>query len=240
MYKYSPRYGLQAGPVRQAGIMAMFERVIDRLVDNIGTLQVRWGVYLDTIDLSESITLEYPEKIIRLPHVVLSLQSEAMREPGIGRIMVDDEEYTGFTKIVQFYFDIWARSSLERMLVSDAVVYWLARSTKHFRQFGIREIKHVGSQSRNYEQESSALYQRMTVQQASRVFRQILQYQVEYDLVTVPFEPAEIIEQIIVSGDVEISETVSAPFETIIGGVTALILDKGLITDAFEDVDISW
>lgn len=240
---YSSHYGLQAGPVRQAGIMAIFERVIDYLYDKIGSLTVNVGGTLDVLDLSDRITLEYPDEIMRLPHVALSLVSEAAREPGIGRVMVDgDGSQIGFTKILQFYFDIWARTSLERVLVSDAIVYALNAGWKYFRQFGIRDIKHVGTQSRNYEQESSALYQRMTVQQASRVFRQILQYEVDFDLVTDYAEDVEIIERIVIESAVEgylITDEITSVTE-IIGGLTELILDKRLMPDVFKEVDITW
>jgi hypothetical protein len=227
-YEYSPLYGLQAGPVRQAGIMAVFERIIDRLLDKMPVIVVKWGNIEEALDLSDRITYEYPDEVMRLPHVVISLVSENMREPGIGRIMVDgDETLIGFTKILHVDFDIWARKSLERILVSDAIVHVLAQSADHFRQYGIRDLKHIGTQSRNYEQESSALYQRMTVQQASRVFRQLLQYEVEYDLVNAPAVEAEIIEQIQVSGDVSIG--MGGEFEFAIGGLTELILDKEFV-----------
>lgn len=227
-YQYSPLYGLQAGPVRQAGIMAVFERIIDRLLDKMPVIVVTWGETEEALDFSERITYEYPDEVMRLPHVVISLVSENMREPGIGRIMVDgDETLIGFTKILHVDFDIWARKSLERILVSDAIVHTLAQSADHFRQYGIRDFKHVGTQSRNYEQESSALYQRMTVQQASRVFRQLLQYEVEYDLVNAPSVDAEIIEQILVSGDV--TAGVGGEFGVAIGGLTELILDKEFV-----------
>lgn len=227
-YEYSPLYGLQAGPVRQAGIMAVFERIIDRLLDKMPVIVVTWGETEEALDFSERITYEYPDEVMRLPHVVISLVSENMREPGIGRIMVDgDETLIGFTKILHVDFDIWARKSLERILVSDAIVHALAQSADHFRQYGIRDLKHVGTQSRNYEQESSALYQRMTVQQASRVFRQILQYEVEYDLVNAPSVDAEIIEQILVSGDVTVG--IGGEFGVAIGGLTELILDKEFV-----------
>lgn len=227
-YEYSQLYGLQAGPVRQAGIMAVFERIIDRLLDKMPVIVVRWGDTEETLDFSDRITYEYPDEIMRLPHIVISLVSENMREPGIGRIMVDgDPTLIGFTKILHIDFDIWARKSLERILISDAIVHTLAQSWDYFRQYGIRDLKHIGTQSRNYEQESSALYQRMTVQQASRVFRQLLQYEVEYDLVNAPAVKAEIIEKIFVSGDVSVG--IGGEYEFAIGGLTELILDKEFV-----------
>lgn len=230
-YAYSQKYGLQAGPIRQAGIMAVFERVIDRLNDKMAKIVVQWGDTEGTLDLTESVSIDYPEWIMRLPHIVITFVSEAMREPGIGRVMIDgDESLFGFTKIVQFYFDIWTRRSLERILVSDAIVYCLGSksSMNHFRKYGIRDLKHVGTQARNYEQERSALYQRMTAQQGARVFRQILQYEVEFDLVSVPEVEAEIIEQIVIRGD---ATTYVGEFETVLGGTTELLLDKELINE---------
>jgi hypothetical protein len=229
-HEYSSLYGLQTGPVRSAGITAVFERIIDRLVDQLSTVVTKWGGAEKVYAFNhENITIEYPDKIMRLPHIAIDLVSEGMREPGIGRNMVDGEpELVGFTKIVQFYFDIWTRASLERFLISDSIVRCMSRSWGFFRQFGIRDLKHVGTQSRNYEQERSALYQRMTDQQASRVFRMILQYEVEYDLVSEVSEEAEIIEEIIITGNVQDSITADLT-ETInerLGGTTELILDK--------------
>lgn len=232
-YEYSPLYGLQAGTIRQAGAVAVFERIIDRLVDKIGSLKASWGGTDFTYDLTDRFTIEYPDTLMRLPHIAVSFVAEVMKEPGIGRYMVDGEaELTGFTKVIRFYFDIWTRKNLERFLISDAIVHTLGQSWKFFRQFGIRDIRHVGTQSRNYEQESSALYQRMTAQQASRVFRNIVEYEVEFDLVNVVPEEGEIIEEIIITGDVVdgITAVASTVIDTKIGGTTELILDKELVT----------
>lgn len=242
LYEYSHLYGLQAGPLRQAGVMAIFERVIDRLIADVGSITVAAGDTLAVVDLSDKFTVEYPDTITRPPAIAISLVSEYIAEPGIGRIMIDgDESLTGFAKTLHFNLDIWARTSLERILIGDAIIHCLSRksTTNHFRQYGIRELKHVGTQSRNYEQESSALYQRMTVQQGSRIFRQLIQYQTEYDLVNVYTQNVEIIEQILIRGSVNIDVGVSTPIKINIGGLTELILDAELISDAFEDVEIT-
>jgi len=228
LYEYSNLYGLQAGPIRQAGIMAIFERVIDRLVADVGSIIVAAGDDFVNLDLSDKFTVEYPDTITRPPAIAISLVSEYITEPGIGRIMIDgDESLTGFAKTMHFNIDIWARTSLERILISDAITHCLSRKsvTDQFRQYGIRELKHIGTQARNYEQESSALYQRMTVQQGSRIFRQLIQYQTEYDLVTVYNQNVEIIEQILIRGSVNIDVGVSTPISINIGGTTELILD---------------
>ena len=243
MYSYSQLYGLQAGTLRQAGLMAIFERVIDKLVADVGSIALTWGNNTEIVDLTEKYTVEYPDTITRPPAIAISLVSEYVREPGIGRIMVDgDESLTGFEKMVHFNVDIWARNTLERMLIADAITHCLAQkaTTDQFRQYGIREFKQIGNQARNYEQESSALYQRMTVQQGSRIFRQLLQYQTEYDLVNVANLNAEYIEQILIRGNVNITLGVSAPIEINLGGLTELILDAELIPEAFEDVEITW
>jgi hypothetical protein len=241
-YEYSPEFGLQKGALRPAGDMAVFEHLIDRLVDKVGRITIKHGSYHKNLDLTDKYSIEYPEKIMGLPFIALSLISERTVEPGIGRIMLDDdEEKPGFTKIMQLYVDIWCRTNVETILIADHISHCLNTSWKHFRGVGIRQLKHIQMQTRNYEQERSTIYQRMTAQTASRVWRKILQIEVEYDLVSVPpiEEEAGLIEQIIIEGDV--SDDVGGEFEIVIGGVTELILDrKYVLKKQLKGVGLSW
>jgi len=224
-YQYSDKYGLQAGPVRQAGNLAVMEHLIDRLRDKVGKIQVRWGNTYDTLDLSNKYTLEYPENMINPPQIAFTLVSESYKEPGIGRVMIDGYgEEIGFTKILQLQIDVWARKNIERMMIADAILYCIHTSWRFFRRVGIRDLKHISSRDWNYDQERSTLFQRVYMQTGSRLYRRTLIVEVEYDLVSIPpsEEDGDIIERIILDQDIIDGGEVI----TTIGGLTDLILDS--------------
>lgn len=223
-YQYSTKVGLQASPKRPAGQVAVYDHIILRLEDIVPSIITKYGT-ANTQALTYS--LEYPEQLMSLPHISVTFVSEISKDIGLGMVAGGSAagELSGFTKAMTLFLDIWARNSQERDLIADAILYCIHTSRPHFASKGIRDLRHLESATRNFEQADTTVYPRVSMQ-TTRVWRKVLSLQVEYDLVFVPPSEEElaIIEQI----DLTVSyDDVSVSYQ--IGQVTDLILDSKYI-----------
>ena len=223
-YQYSTKVGLQASPKRPAGQVAVYDHIILRLEDIVPSIITKYGT-VNTQALTYS--LEYPEQLMSLPHISVTFISEISKDIGLGMVAGGSAagELSGFTKAMTLFLDIWARNSQERDLIADAILYCIHTSRPHFAARGIRDLRHLESATRNFEQADTTVYPRVSMQ-ATKVWRKVLSLQVEYDLVFVPPSEEElaIIEQI----DLTVSyDDVSVSYQ--IGQATDLILDSRYI-----------
>ena len=215
---------MQASPKRPAGQVAVYDHIILRLEDIVPSIITKYGT---TNTQALSYSLEYPEQIMSLPHISVTFIAEISKDIGLGMVAGGSAagELSGFTKAMTIFLDIWARNSQERDLIADAILYCIHTSRPHCASKGIRDLRHLESATRNFEQGKESIYPRASLQ-ATRVWRKVLSLQVEYDLVFVPPSEEElaIIEQI----DLTVSyDDASVSYQ--IGQATDLILDSRYI-----------
>lgn len=230
-YQYSDTIGLISDGHRPAGQLAVYGHVITRLREKLPSIVYAFG------DDSEYHTvqpityaLEYPDMLIDLPFVALTFVSELTKNVGIGQVPggIDFGEYEGMKKDLLFQIDVWARNSMERDMIGDAIMYIMQSSRRHFSSLGFRDLFPDLGQTRMFEQSQSTLYPRIS-QTTTRVWRKVMSFHAEYDLNWIPEkdETWGIIEQI----DLSVNE-----YETQIGMATDLPLDSHLF-DGLEYIE---
>jgi len=223
-YEYSSSLGLTSDGYRPAGQLAVYGHIIQRLRDKVPRIKYVFGdnpEYFTNVDITYS--MEYPDKLIDLPFVAITFISEMSGSVGIGQVPAgkDFGEYQGIAKKMLFQIDVWARNSMERDMISDAIMHVMHTSRNHFSALGFKDIFPDLGQSMMFEQSQSTLYPRIS-QTTTRVMRKVMSFHAEYDLIWVPQKDASsgIIEQI----DIPI-EVWGADYELRIGHATDLILD---------------
>ena len=224
-YQYSGAIGLTKSEYRPAGQIAVYDHIVARLRDKMPSAVYQFGggaEYATNVDITYA--LEYPEKLLELPFVALTFVSEMTGNVGIGQVPagVDFGEYSGITKNMILQIDVWGRNSMERDMVADAIMYVMHTSRHHFSALGFRDVFPNLSETRMFEQADSTLYPKVA-QTTSRVWRKIMTFNVEYDLIWVPPKDVStgIIEQIDIEGTVW-----DAELSMRIGHATDLILDS--------------
>jgi hypothetical protein len=224
-YKYSEAIGLLPSDYRPAGQVAVYDHVIKRLREKMPSVVYQFGGGQEyTQNVNITYAFEYPEKLLDLPFVVLTFISEFSRSVGLGQVAggVSFGELSGMYKDMVLQIDVWARNSMERDLISDAITYVMQISRNYFCALGFRDIRPELSQTRMFEQTRDTIYPRVA-QTTTRVWRKVVTYNVEYDLVWEPPKdvPSGIIEQIDVNGSIG-----EADYELRVGYATDLIIDS--------------
>lgn len=225
-YRYSESTGLLPSQYRPAGQLAVYDHIIERLKTQMPQVVYLFGAdkdYFTNVDITYSF--EYPEKMFTLPFVVITFISEISRNIGIGQVAAgtDFGEFAGMGKSMILQIDVWARNSMERDMISDALGYVMHTSRSHFCALGFRDVMPNLGQTRMFEQTRDTIYPRVAQATSRAVWRKVTTYTIEYDLVWVPpkDESFGIIEQIDING-----EMWGTPFDRRYGHVTDLVLDS--------------